>query len=333
MAEYALKDYVSLITKLLQCSEGEEWALFHRYSHLVNIELVQVLEQIARNFIRQGDSRTASFLQNWAVEIQSQLKQKAVHEPEQLTQDAHYELIQLLLDCPRSHVNTILNQKRSMIDENLVRRMESVAEQMATDGDSQQAQFLIDLATQIHQKLSQWETSEPAFIPPHVQTQIDPSDANLAVDANLTAKESPPVSSCADNETLQPDTKMSSVCYKLESLVLSISKLAEAIATQSNHAQPLSYLETLEKAQANAWLLTTHEVGMILGAKPHCSSSSIEYLRGGWRFVKCGKVGRDLLWQVFKIDPSDANLTENHSSAAFEPSLSLPTMEPDPWLA
>ena len=327
MAEYALKDYVSLITKLLQCSEGEEWALFRRYSHLVNAELVQVLEQIAQNFIRQGDSRTASLLHHWSTEIQKQLEHKRIQQSEPVEQDRYDDLIQLLLDCPQGYENTILAQHEALIDQGLVHRMGEIAQQIALRGDSSHAQYIREVAAQIDQMLSSSESSAPESVTSSVQPPRETAHVTL------TSPEPRTTPLRSGIEINQADQRIFSLCDKLDSLILNLSKVAEAIATQSQHSPPLSYLDTLEKAQANKWLLSTHEVGMILGTKPHCSSSSTEYLRGGWRFVKCGKVGRDLLWQVYKIQPSQPNIATAEFENNLSPSSTAEMVETDPWLA
>ncbi|MEL7011380.1 MAG: hypothetical protein AAGM29_22740, partial [Cyanobacteria bacterium J06588_4] len=66
-------------------------------------------------------------------------------------------------------------------------------------------------------------------------------------------------------------------------------------------ANPLWYMDVLEKALANNWILTTDEVEKLIGVKPHCEHNQTEYRRGCWIFTKTGKVGAKTGWSVDKV--------------------------------
>jgi hypothetical protein len=59
-------------------------------------------------------------------------------------------------------------------------------------------------------------------------------------------------------------------------------------------------MEILERACANNWLLTSTEIKQLTGAEPTCPKGSESFGRGGWVFVKAGKVGNQLSWRVQK---------------------------------
>lgn len=329
MTQYTIKDYVALITKLLQCPEGEEWALLHRYQYLVNHELLEVLEQISQNFMRQGDSVTAQTLHQWAIEIQQSLPPQTRQKNEPLDQDRYDELIQLLLDYPEGYESTILTQHRAMIDQTLLDRMRKVAQIMADKGESEHAQYLMDLAAQIHQILNPGIQGEDSAI---ASTPVDQDSPELSREG--LAEETPIAIQLAPSpQGRQEQVNETSASTQLDSLLQSLNQLTGAIANQTKSASSFSYLDILEKAQAHEWLLSTHEIQTIIGTKPHCSTSNPEYHHGGWRFVKCGQVGRNLLWQVFKLKPSDVISAEQKSDVGTEFSLPLLALEADPWTA
>lgn len=329
MTQYTVKDYVSLINKLLQCPKGEEWVLFNQHQDLVNHEMVQVLEQISQNFTRHGDPITAQFLHQWAGEIQQHLKQEALQHSTPLDQDRYDELIQLLLDCPEGYESRILTQQKAMVDHKLLDRMRTVAQTMAINGELENAQYLIDLATQINQTFNAVNLQNEGMPDPNINQPEKSHDLKRAV---LNAKQSMAVESTDPLNYLSPDS-YATTFPKLDALLQSLDQLATAIKKQTNSMSKLSYLDILEKAHLHKWLLTTHELKAILGTKPHYSSSTLEYHHGGWRFVKCGKVGRNTLWQVFKLKPLEIIPSEQKSNSNSDSSLPISIMEADPWIA
>ena len=64
-------------------------------------------------------------------------------------------------------------------------------------------------------------------------------------------------------------------------------------AFQSN---PISHWENLQKAADHEWLLSTSEVKELIGVKPRGSP----FVRGAFKFTKCGKIGKQSAWSVEK---------------------------------
>ena len=367
MAQYSLKDYVTFITKLLECPEGGEWNLLNQYDYLINLELVQMMEQIAQNLMRQGDARSANFLHRWSQEIHQQLTRNHSNtgkggtetstseprtgsgvdhtfplEPEQNrmnappSQDAiNDEIIQALLDCSSGHEHQILKNYSQYLNPRLVARMEAVAQQLSLTGNAYHAQYLMDIATQLERALAHQELSSSPADEPSPQRGDGQADERTDGQPEGQPEESIMVPSVTlENEELQipPDP----LSQQLSSLVQTLTKVTDAIASYTSSSPPLYYLDVLEKAQANEWLLTTHELETLLGAKPHCTRSQNDYHRGGWRFRRCGKVGRDTLWQIFKLGPEELKSTviqdaASHNTAS-QPELTVPEIEPDPWV-
>lgn len=59
-------------------------------------------------------------------------------------------------------------------------------------------------------------------------------------------------------------------------------------------------MDILEKAEAANWILTTEEVEQLIGIKPQCHHDETSYHRGSWVFIKAGKIGPQIGWQVKK---------------------------------
>lgn len=90
-----------------------------------------------------------------------------------------------------------------------------------------------------------------------------------------------------------------------------ITPLVEAIAKFNVKADvnltpqklTLKHYEELEKAYEKGWLLSTSELAGLL--KMSAGSITKEFKRGGFRFVKAGKNGRESAWKVLKAESSD----------------------------
>ena len=78
-------------------------------------------------------------------------------------------------------------------------------------------------------------------------------------------------------------------------------ELVKAIATAIQPAaDPLHYMDILERAAEKGWLLTTAEVRQLISAKPKTSKGEKVYKRGCWLFQKAGKIGSQTAWRVSK---------------------------------
>ncbi|MEL6139443.1 MAG: hypothetical protein AAFR42_18805, partial [Cyanobacteria bacterium J06628_6] len=69
MTQQSLRIYLDIIQELLTCPSGEEWIRLKRHEDRVNPELVQVMEQVASQLIREGNREAAIFLHNWAAKL------------------------------------------------------------------------------------------------------------------------------------------------------------------------------------------------------------------------------------------------------------------------
>jgi len=63
--------------------------------------------------------------------------------------------------------------------------------------------------------------------------------------------------------------------------------LVDAIASNIQPPFPLWFHEELEKVADKGWILSTSDVKVLIGVK----SQGEIFRRGGWEFVRAGKVG------------------------------------------
>jgi hypothetical protein len=63
-------------------------------------------------------------------------------------------------------------------------------------------------------------------------------------------------------------------------------------------------MEKLERAYAANWILSTEELEQLIGVKPKCHPGQKSFQRGCWEFVKVGKLGAQVGWQVIKPPPA-----------------------------
>ena len=120
---------------------------------LLNADLLQMMEQVAKRMSDNGSTEAAAFLQDLAA----QLKQKIATQKFQTLKDQYLEtyqnLINLLLIYPNQAVR-ILEANNKLLDAGLVQMMEEVAMQMAANGSEDAAAFLQDLANQLKQAIA-----------------------------------------------------------------------------------------------------------------------------------------------------------------------------------
>ena len=70
------------------------------------------------------------------------------------------------------------------------------------------------------------------------------------------------------------------LAQQLRVIADSLSQLETTLASHPQPANPLWYMDVLEKALANNWILTTDEVEHLIGIKPHCHHDETTYQRG-----------------------------------------------------
>jgi hypothetical protein len=310
MNQQRLKAYLDLIQGLLSCPKGEEWILLRQNEQLVNPELVEVMEQVANHLAMEGNIKPAKYLHNWAGQLHHILTENvATTRTNNDKTEAYVKLIQALLNCPEGSETEVLAANQELIGPELVKVMQQVANQMAAEGDADTASFLGNLATDLNRTWLEHHEFKPTL-----KKEIAP-DPWLEEDIP-----SPPAESTKETEAIplestepqaEPETVLTSpettpqtepqLSQQLHAIANSLVKLEATLATRLPPANPLWYMDILEKAEVAQWLLTTEEVEQLIGVKPQCHHDETSYQRGSWLFIKAGKIGSQIAWQVKKV--------------------------------
>jgi hypothetical protein len=306
-----IKADLDLIQELLSCPQGEEWILLRQNQELVNLELVEVMEQVANHLTAQGDLKAAKYLHNWAAKLYHILTESIA--PPQNNQDrtqAYLELIQALLSCADGSELEILAAHQNLIGPELVKVIKQVASQMAVKGDQETASYLYDLAANLNRTWIEHHKFEPTYKPEiasdpwldedsltpldltAVKTTLDNAEDNAATIASQKTEESSSLSTPAQ---IGQDER---VLQLLATIADSLVKLETTVASRIQPFNPFWYMDVLEKAEAANWIMTTEEVEQLIGIKPHCHHDETSYHRGSWVFVKAEKIGAQIGWKV-----------------------------------
>ena len=305
-----IQAYLQLVEQLLSCPHGEEWTLLEHNEQLVTPELVQVLEQLAVQMAGEGKADAAKYLHHWAKQINHLFEVAVHHQGSDEKSQAYLKLIQSLLDCPSGSEVDILAANEQLIDGSLVKMMKQVATQMAARDEAEAARFLSNLAAEIGRNL----------------VPVDNFKANLQKDVSLTGldknnrfvnferfnqpvttpQEKPENATAQETETTTPsetqldDSTKQWIDESLAEISLSLRNLEDIVFSRLQPSNPLWYMDILERAQDNGWVLTTEEVEELIRVKPRCEAGKNSYQRGCWVFVKAGKMGSHTGWRVMK---------------------------------
>ncbi|MDJ0678037.1 MAG: hypothetical protein QNJ36_22085 [Calothrix sp. MO_167.B42] len=315
MKQQELQAYLTLIQELLSCPHGEEWILLERHEKLVTPELVQVLEQVARQMEAGGKTDTAKYLHHWAMQIDHLFKEAVHHQSEDEKSQAYLKLIKSLLDCPSGSEVEILAVNEHLIDSNLVKLMRQVAAQMSTQNQVEAATFLNNLAAEIGRTLVPVDNFKANLQKDARQfgnlAQLHEPEKNAqeqpehSVPENTVAKNTVPKNTI--NQLAAPpldldDSTTRRIDESLAKISQSLQKLEDILHSRLQTSNPLWYMDVLENAQAKSWVLTTEEVEELIGVKPRCEAGKNSYQRGCWVFVKAGKMGSHTGWRVMKSE-------------------------------
>ncbi len=315
-----LKAYVDIVQGLLSCPKGEEWILLRQYQELVNPELVEVIEQVAHHLTVKGDIKAGKYLHNWAGKLHHILLDNVpISQENQEKTQAYIEFVQALLDCTDDcSESEIVAAHEDLIDPGLIKMMRHIASKLAVEGDQSSADYLHEMAADLNAVWLHKHKFEPSFKPeiaadPWLDEESDAPDLPQTANNSKSLENLP--SKKAQESVLpstQPEVKKESpLIQQLKAIANSLDQLETTLATKLQPANPLWYMDVLEQALANNWILTTEEVEHLTSIKPHCRHDETTYQRGCWVFVKAGKIGTQLGWQVQKkIVAKDVSLKD-----------------------
>ncbi|NEZ57128.1 hypothetical protein [Adonisia turfae] len=350
MQQRRLNAYLNLIQELLTCPKGEEWIRLKQHEHLVDSELLQVMEQVASQLLREGNRQAAIFLHNWAAKLHHILvKETPIPKPEDDKFQAYLALIQDLLSSSEDDKERLLAKHHDLIGPGLVHQMQQVAQQLKQQGSDESADYLQHLADELNQA---WIAAH-AF-QPELQKESSHVPLKTADSATENTDQSSKVAGAKDvaneDEGGSPSQQIVSTQPLTTSLQLKVNQqltdaiseisqalhqLNQTIMAQSHRTNPLWYMDVLERAATAQWLLTTDEIEQLMGVKPKCHGKDKIYQRGTWTFVKVGKLGAQTAWKVTKTrldaappspiinNPDTSQQPSHRQTHEIKPSLSL----------
>ncbi len=128
-----------------------------------------------------------------------------------------------------------------------------------------------------------------------VNSQLDSPTVNSKTDSVNSQLDSPTVNSKIDSVNSQLDTQVKYVQLSLfEDLM---EKTVEKVVKKVVPSNPISHWEKLDQAVERGYILSSKEVGDLLGTKPHGK----EWTRGAFKFIRKGKIGNQAGWQVTRV--------------------------------
>ena len=275
MNQRRLNAYLKIIQELLTCPKGEEWIRLKQHEDWVDAELVQIMEQVASQLLQEGNQQAATFLHNWAAKLHHILvKETVTSDPKEDKSRPYLSFIQALLDAPEEEKETLLTENRDLIGPGLVQTMKQVARQLQEQGADAPATYLSNLATELNQ----------AWIEAH---EFQPKLDKVADGAE-------------EPQTAAPSGLQQQLADAMHEMTQALHQLNQTLTHQPRPANPLWYMDVLERAATAQWLLTTEEIEQLIGVKPKCHGKDSTYQRGTWTFVKTGKLGAQTAWRVTK---------------------------------
>jgi hypothetical protein len=261
--------YLELIEALLACPKGREGELLAANQELMSPSLAQTMQQAAAQMGANGDQDTALRLQTWATEInrlwlqQHDVRPMPKQDPE-----------------PKSTGYTPVATQST--------QPQSQASQTSSEPQS-------DLFTPAEDNEDLW--AEPSQETMKTGTRPLPaSEKERAETANLFPVEDPIPAPPPSDLTVYEQ-----IDRHLETIAKALIELSETLTPSSQlPANPLWYMEVLERAYTGEWVLTSAEIQKLIGVQPTCSKGSESFQRGCWIFIKAGKLGAQTAWRVKK---------------------------------
>ena len=323
MTQQSLRIYLDIIQELLTCPSGEEWIRLKRHEDRVNPELVQIMEQVASQLLREGNRDAAIFLHNWAAKLHHILvKETTPPTPESDRSDDYGAFIQALLSGDEEEEASLLAAHQDLIGPGLIQKMHQVAQQLQQQGTPQQVRRLQRLADELSHAWVKAHEFQPAFQKAQARRPTPDVDRPAGLSGGPGQPEQPETNTSAEMPlTSAPQLEINQqLADAISEIARSLRQLNQTLATQTAArppaANPLWYMDALERAAAAQWLLTTEEIEHLIGVKPKCHGQEKTYQRGIWKFIKVGKLGAQTAWQVTKAQLDAPQSGESRPNAS-----------------
>jgi hypothetical protein len=261
--------YLELIKALLVCPKGTEGELLAANQALVSPGLVQMMQQAAAQMDATGDQGTAIRLQNWATEINRLWLQQ--HDFRPLPKK----------DPEPKHAESRSAATQSNPPQDLVPQNVPVPQS--------------DSFTSAEDDEDLWAEPSEETIKTINHPLPTPEKVRVVTTNPVPAQDLMPAS------PLSGLTVYEQIDHHLETIAGALIKLSETLTSSSQpSANPLWYMEILERAHAGGWVLTSAEIQKLIGVQPTCAKGSESFQRGCWIFLKAGKLGAQTSWRVKK---------------------------------
>ena len=261
--------YLELVKALLDCPEGSEGELFATHQDLIGPGLVRMMQQVAAQLAVNGDPEAAQYLQQWGTELNRLWLQQQDFQPSSkpAPEPKHPDYPSVV----------------------------------ATDGSSQAQDLHPTPAASSHLL----PPDQP--LPPDQEDGGDPwaepSERSLQPQPLLTMPTLPAATAFSTPPSSREALASGPVARQLDAIATALTQLNETLKSKPQpSANPLWYMEVLERACGEEWILASEEVQRLIGVKPSCPKGQDSFQRGCWVFVRTGKLGAQTAWQVKKTN-------------------------------
>lgn len=263
--------YLELIQALLNCPKGSEGELLAANQELIGPDLVQMMQQVAAQLATSGDQETADYLQQWATELNQLWLQQHDFQPIQ-KQDAASNPLKAPVAPPTPIEEPSLQPAAASQPDRPIPAEEDFWAEPSENGTQ----------------------SNGRPMSPAIRTTVGPPQPL----SNQEVTAATPVANLAIYEQIN---------HHLDTIAQALTQISEAMTHSTQPPpDPLRYMEVLEHAYAGNWILTSAEIQALIGVQPTCTKGSESFQRGGWIFVKAGKVGAQTGWRVKKEHDNEA---------------------------
>lgn len=253
--------YLDLVKALLECPEGSEGELFAANQDLIGPGLVRMMQQVAAQLAINGDPEAAQYLQEWGTELNRLWLQQQDFQPSPKPAP----------EPKHSDYPSVVAADWSPQEQDLRRTPVASSHPLPSD---------------------QEDGGDPWAEPLERSVQPQPLLTMPTIPAAM-AFSTPPSS---------PEAFTSSpIARQLDAIATALTQLNETLKSKPQpSANPLWYMEVLERACGEEWILASEEVQRLIGVKPSCPKGQDSFQRGCWVFVRTGKLGAQTAWQVKK---------------------------------
>ncbi len=145
--------YEDLIQTLLRCSDSDRWSLLRENADLIDLDLIQIMEQIAQKLIRDQNYQQGNELH----ELAGQLFHLLTHDEDIPEESDHTydDLIEGFLQGKLAQTFDLLPMEEPALVPKLIGRMQQLAEQLAQEGKLTIAQKLWSISEDMSRQLFQ----------------------------------------------------------------------------------------------------------------------------------------------------------------------------------